>query len=163
MEEELLTGESAAMEEISPDVQENAELLPETENAALQQMLEEFGKSELAALREVHGVSAATLAELEALPGGERMVQLWRGGVPLADAYAVANISEITRRETAWAKQAALNAVYGKAHLAKTSGTATSEVTVPAAVYEQYRAMMPNWSDAKIQKNYQSYKTKGEM
>lgn len=130
--------------------------------AVLPELLEDFARRELEQLNAAYGLALPELAALQEAPDGARVLALFERGIPLTDAYAVVHLAEITAQREAAARQEALNAVNGRAHLHRTAGLPAQEAAVPAEVYEQYRAMMPGWSDSRIRRSYQEYK-EGEM
>lgn len=161
MDEQLnLNDFSADNSEMTPPEEDAQFEHAPAENDGYTQSLAAFGEAELAHLRAAHGVTAQNLSELVSSEGGERVLALWRSGVPLTDAYAAVNLAAVTAKRTAAAKQSALNAVLGKSHLAPTGGGASDEVHIPPEVYQQYKALLPGWSDAEIRKSYTRYQNR---
>lgn len=128
----------------------------ENDGAAMAQ----FGRAELAALADAHGAQFADLAQLRQSQDGGRVLRLWQSGVPMADAWAAVHFKEIAARGQEAMRQSALNAVLGKQHLTPTGGGASEETPVPAEVYEQYKAMLPGFSDAQIRASWRSYRSR---
>lgn len=157
MEEEQLT-----LSQSTPEPPPEEPAAEQSATGILPELLEDFARRELELLNQTYGLELPELAALREEPEGTRVLALFERGVPLPDAYAVVHLAEITAKREQAAKQAALNAVNGRAHLRRTTGVPVQEAAVPAEVYEQYRAMMPGWSDSKIRRSYQEYK-KGEM
>lgn len=75
-------------------------------------------------------------------------------GYTLVDAYKLVNFDELLGKKTAVAKQQAINAVKGKAHLVSTDGTGSDDVVVPSDVMEQYKLFLPNATLSEIKKHY---------
>lgn len=157
MEEEQLT-----LPEIAEELPQQEPIEQQVPPAVVPELLEEFARRELELLNQTYGLALPELAALSEEPDGARVLALFARGIPLPDAYAVVHLGEITAQREEAARQAALNAVNGRAHLHRTAGLPVQEAAVPAEVYEQYRAMMPGWSDSKIRRSYQEYK-EGEM
>jgi len=91
-------------------------------------------------------------------PGYERLGELVRGGVSLVDAYKLVHFDRLTGNAAAGARQAALNARNGKAHLQSLSGTGGETLpAVPGEVLRAYRAIMPELSVREIEQHYNQY------
>ena len=121
--------------------------------------LETFIKEELSALKNEYGLEEIGLEELAKQPSGERVLSLWAGGVPLADAFAAVNHKALMNRQRQAAKQEALNALHGKEHLLPTSlGEGDGGAEVPGEIKAQYRSFFPGWSESQIRKDYQKHK-----
>ena len=76
-------------------------------------------------------------------------------GLSLSEAYTLTNRDAIVNQKAAAAKQAALNTVYGKAHLRSNAGGGDADdVVVPRDTYKSYRQMMPEWTDRQIREHY---------
>lgn len=76
-------------------------------------------------------------------------------GLSYVDAYTLANKEEVMQKREKAAKQAAYNAVNGKAHMQSTpSGPDTDDVRVPPETMRTYRDWFPNWTDKQIREHY---------
>lgn len=75
-------------------------------------------------------------------------------GMSLSEAYKLANFKELTERQSAVAKQQAINLAKGKSHLTSTEGNAGEEIIVPKDVLELYKALNPEMSAADIRADY---------
>jgi len=96
-----------------------------------------------------------TMADFLKMPNFEEFYGYIDRGLTLSEAYMLVNRESITNRKAAAAKQAALNAVYGKAHMRSTAGGGEAdEVVVPRDTYRSYRQMMPEWTDRQIREHY---------
>lgn len=81
--------------------------------------------------------------------------QMVQRGYSLTDAYKLANIDKLTQKKTASAKQQALNSITSKSHMQPIGGNGEGEDSyVPESVYELYKEMNPNATDAEIRKHY---------
>ena len=152
------------MEEMEMDAalaQSIDEGVPQNEDAKTDpDELAGFGRQELESLKAAYGVEFSDLEQLAASEKGEQVLRLWSAGAPLAGAWAAMNLDKITAKSAAAAKQSALNAVLGKSHLIPTGGSAAAESPVPTEVYDQYKALLPNFSDSEIRASWQRYRSR---
>ena len=88
-------------------------------------------------------------------PHFQEIAQMYSRGYDLADAYYLANRTELEQQRQAATKQQFINQAAGKKHL-KTTGQngAGNEVHVPAETLAIYREMMPNATDDEIRAHY---------
>lgn len=96
--------------------------------------------------------SVRDLTTMESYPQLYAMVQR---GYDLADAYRLANFTELSKREAGAARQSAINAVKSKSHMvpaAERSGA--SEVVVPEETKQLYRQLNPGVTDDEIKRHY---------
>lgn len=98
--------------------------------------------------------SVEDLLKLECYP---RIRERVRKGYSISDAYKLENFDALQGSAAAASRQAALNAARGKSHLTPTAARGAGEVSVPAEVEAEYRALMPNATKAEIQKHYSKY------
>lgn len=76
-------------------------------------------------------------------------------GYGLVDAFKIANFDALQSRKAQEIKQATMNSVNGRSHLRNSSGAAgESAPVVPADVLAQYRAMLPDATDAEIRAHW---------
>lgn len=122
------------------------------------QMQQERGQSQLQ--KELEKVSelnpeVKTIEDFAKLSNFEEMDNLIRNrGFSLSEAYIQANYKELVGKQTAIAKQQAINAVKGKSHLTSTEGTAGEEIVVPKDTIEMYKALNPEMSLSEIKEDY---------
>lgn len=96
-----------------------------------------------------------TLEDFRKLPNIEELDNMIiNRGMSLSEAYKLANFKELTERQSAVAKQQAINLAKGKSHLTSTEGNAGEEITVPKDVLELYKALNPEMSTADIRADY---------
>ena len=95
--------------------------------------------------------------DLSRLSCYEQMCRMVEKGYELADAYRVLNFDELLRRNEAAARQAALNSVSGKSHMAQRKPRGEGGAYVPPDVAEEYRLFLPGITDAEIQAHYNRY------
>ena len=96
--------------------------------------------------------SVRDLTTMESYPQLYAMVQR---GYDLADAYRLANFTELSQREAGAARQSAINAVKSKSHMvpaAERSGG--TEVVVPEETKKLYRQLNPGVTDEEIKRHY---------
>jgi hypothetical protein len=100
--------------------------------------------------------SIKTLEDIKAMPTAQRFNDLVQKGLNMEDAFYLANRQQIEERKLAAAKAAAQNQMAGKGHLNPMGAVSgKTPVQVPRGVVDAYRAMMPDATDAEIQKAYE--------
>ena len=84
-----------------------------------------------------------------------RDLQMWANapGITLADAYAATHRKELSKKQSAAAKQAAMNEMNSKGHLRQTKGS-NAKGDVPAEIAEEYKKYFPNATHEKIAEMY---------
>ena len=101
-----------------------------------------------------------SLADLAAQPNYPDIYERVQRGATLTDAFKLANFDRLTSKAAAASRQHAINAAAGKAHMTQTTSRGTGAVSVPADVMAEYRSLMPDATDAEIQKHYNAYMKK---
>lgn len=101
--------------------------------------------------------SIKNLDDLKKMDNYSEFYEHVKRGNTLVDAYKLVNFDKLTQASANGAKQAAINAINGKSHLEKTSGRGTGSATVPADIAATYRLLIPDATDAEIQKHYNKY------
>jgi hypothetical protein len=97
-----------------------------------------------------------TLDDIKAMPTAGRFNELVQRGLGLEDAFYLANRKAIEERKMAAVKASAQTQMAGKGHLNPVGAASGKQpVQVPRGIVETYRAMMPNATDAEIQKAYE--------
>lgn len=93
--------------------------------------------------------------QLNETEAGRRALQMWANtpGVTLADAYAATHRKELSKKQSAAAKQAAMNEMNSKGHLRQTKGS-NAKGDVPAEIAAEYKKYFPNATDAEIAEMY---------
>lgn len=136
-------------------LQQEAE--PSFENNAMQTKdLEYFIQMQLEELQEQFPESEIkSISDILNRPDGEEIMKYWGLGIPLAKAYAVCNLDEITGRRSDAAMQNAFNQWTNRSHLQPTRGGVANEVSVPPEVMEEYLALVPGASMSEIKRHYQ--------
>lgn len=101
--------------------------------------------------------SIKTLEDIKAMPTWTRFDALARSpGVSMEEAFYLANRQQIEESKLAAAKAAAQTQMAGKGHLNPVGAVSgKTPVQVPRGVVDAYRAMMPDATDAEIQKAYE--------
>ena len=93
--------------------------------------------------------------QLNETEAGRRALQMWANapGITLADAYAATHRKELSKKQSAAAKQAAMNEMNSKGHLRQTKGS-NAKGDVPEEIRREYKIYFPNASDAEIAEMY---------
>lgn len=93
--------------------------------------------------------------QLNETEAGRRALQMWANapGVTLADAYAATHRKELSKKQSAAAKQAAMNEMNSKGHLTQTKGS-NAKGDVPEEIRREYKIYFPNATDAEIAEMY---------
>lgn len=93
--------------------------------------------------------------QLNETEAGRRALQMWANapGITLADAYAATHRKEISKKQSAAAKQAAMNEMNSKGHLRQTKGN-NAKGDVPEEIRREYKIYFPNATDAEIAEMY---------
>lgn len=104
--------------------------------------------------------SPAQLNETEA---GKRALKMWANtpGITLADAYAATHRKEISKKQSAAAKQAAMNEMNSKGHLHRMKGS-TAKGDVPAEIAAEYKKYFPKATAAEIAEMYRKNQDSSE-
>ncbi|WP_066453641.1 hypothetical protein [Anaerotruncus rubiinfantis] len=98
-----------------------------------------------------------SFSDIANLPNAQEVLSLWGRGIPLAKAYAAANLDTIAGKKAAAAKQAAINAINGRSHMTATAGGAGESVEIPPDKLAEFKRWNPGATDAEIQKFYQRH------
>ena len=93
--------------------------------------------------------------QLNETEAGRRALQMWANapGITLADAYAATHRREISKKQSAAAKQAAMNEMNSKGHLRQTKGS-NAKGDVPAEIAAEYKKYFPNATHEEIAEMY---------
>ena len=113
-------------------------------------------------MREIQMISPEikSMEDLSKLDNFDKLYDMVCKGYELADAYKVLNYDRLTAKAAEAAKQQALNSIGGKNHLQPVTPRGQGAVPVPADVVAEYRALMPEATDAEIQAHYNKYARK---
>ena len=113
-------------------------------------------------MREIQMISPEikSMEDLSKLDNFDKLYDMVGKGYELADAYKVLNYDRLTAKAAEAAKQQALNSIGGKNHLQPVTPRGQGTVPVPADVVAEYRALMPEATDAEIQAHYNKYARK---
>lgn len=99
-----------------------------------------------------------SLADLKAQPEFGRFDRLVKSGLAISDAYKLACFDRLGRQQAAAARQAAINALRGKEHLAPVGGGPDAEDGLTDEIIQNYRQYNPRWTRAQIAAFHRSYK-----
>lgn len=93
--------------------------------------------------------------QLNETEAGRRALQMWANapGITLADAYAATHRRELSKKQSAAAKQAAMNEMNSKGHLTQTKGS-NAKGDVPAEIAAEYKKYFPNATHEEIAEMY---------
>ena len=137
----------------SPVVRHAEEMNRQFVQAEAQRQLE----SDLKEIRQIDP-SIKSEADLINHPSYQKVYDLVsKNGLSVADAYKLANYSELSARKTAAVKQAAINQAKGKNHMETTGSGVASEdnlADVPASTMAEYKKFYPNLTEAQIKVKY---------
>lgn len=102
--------------------------------------------------------SVRSFEDLRNSPDYARLGELVRSGISLVDAYKLTHFDRLRESAAMGARQAALNAREGKAHLQQLGGTGgDTPPAVPGEVLRAYRAIMPDLGVREIEQHYNQY------
>lgn len=121
-----------------------------------QQAANSFMEQEFAALKkEFADCGLESPQQLNETEAGRRALQMWANapGITLADAYAATHRRELSKKQSAAAKQAAMNEMNSKGHLRQTKGS-NAKGDVPAEIEAEYKKYFPNATHEKIAEMY---------
>lgn len=110
-------------------------------------------------LQEVGRIDPAIrgLEDLARRPEYPRLCGLVKKGLSLPEAYKLTYFDSLSQRAAESTRQAALNAVHGKQHLSRTCVRGSGAAPVPPDVAAEYRMLLPDATDAEIQRHYNEY------
>lgn len=135
-----------------PAMQQAQALIRQQEQEAANSFMEQ----EFAALKkEFADCGLESPQQLNETEAGRRALQMWANapGITLADAYAATHRKEISKKQSAAAKQAAMNEMNSKGHLRQTKGS-NAKGDVPEEIRREYKIYFPNATDAEIAEMY---------
>lgn len=147
------------------DYQRFVDSLPEVQagKAAQQKVIDLEIRAKIdSQMREIQMISPEikSMEDLSKLDNFDKLYDMVGKGYELADAYKVLNYDRLTAKAAEAAKQQALNSIGGKNHLQPVTPRGQGAVPVPADVAAEYRALMPEATDAEIQAHYNKYARK---
>ena len=99
-----------------------------------------------------------SLADLRSQPEFGRFDRLVKSGMAISDAYKLACFDRLGRQQAAAARQAAINDVRAKEHLAPVGGGQAAEDGLTDEIIRNYRQYNPRWTRAQIAAFHRSYK-----
>ena len=147
------------------DYQRFVDSLPEVQagKAAQQKVMDLEIRAKIdSQMREIQMISPEikSMEDLSKLDNFDKLYDMVGRGYELADAYKVLNYDRLTAKTAEAAKQKTLNSIGGKDHLQPAAPRGQGAVPVPAEVAAEYRALMPDATDAEIQAHYNKYARK---
>ena len=99
-----------------------------------------------------------SLADLRTQPEFSHFDKLVKSGMTISDAYKLACFDRLGRQQAAAARQAAINDVRAKEHLAPVGGGQAAEDGLTDEIIRNYRQYNPRWTRAQIAAFHRSYK-----
>lgn len=99
--------------------------------------------------------SVKDIGDLQDNENREQMEAMIGKGYSISDAYYLANKDAIVARQVEAARQETRNNVASKGHLDRSSSRGDGGVDVPDELMAEFRTLMPNATDAQIQKFYE--------
>lgn len=111
-------------------------------------------------LRIIESVDPAvkSLADLRTQPEFSHFDKLVKSGMTISDAYKLACFDRLGRQQAAAARQAAINDVRAKEHLAPVGGGQAAEDGLTDEIIRNYRQYNSRWTRAQIAAFHRSYK-----
>lgn len=159
--------ESAGMSE--KEYEEMISSLPEVKEArAAKAAAEEAGKAakraeaeqkiqtELSEIRK-YDPSVTDLASLTKTDRYEEVYEYVKKGYGISDAYKLVHLEDIRSAAATGARQNAINATAGKAHMEKTTQRGAGSQPVPADIKAMYKQLNPEATEAEIQAHYNKH------
>ena len=151
--------EFSRMVEELPEVRQ-AKAAKQQADAMLQRVRQDNAKARMdEQLKQITALdpSVRTVEDLAKAENYQEILDKVKAGYSVLDAFKLANFDRLQQRTVTAAKQAAVNAAQGKAHLQQTQGRGAGAASVPENVKAEYRMMMPGISDDEIQKHWNNY------
>ena len=126
----------------------------EAETAANRARAEMKVEAQMAEIRKLNP-NIQTVRDLAGMETYPKLYEMVQRGYDLADAYRLANFTELSKREAGAARQSAINAVKSKSHLAPVAErSGTAEIVVPEETKQLYRQLNPGVTDDEIKRHY---------
>lgn len=131
-----------------------AQSMPEVSFAAQGQQLFDDQMQQIKSL----DPAVTSLADLAALPEFDRFNQLVLAGQDMVSAYRLAAFDRLAEQRANAARQAVINAVKSKEHMAPSGGGAQPSDGLTDDIIEQFRAFHPGWSRSKIARYHAQFR-----
>ena len=151
--------EFAKLVEELPEVRQ-AKAAKQQADAMLQRVRQDNAKARMdEQLKQISALdpSIRTVDDLAKAENYQEILDKVKAGYSVLDAFKLANFDRLQQRTVTAARQAAVNAAQGKAHLQQTQGRGAGAANVPESVKAEYRMMNPGISDDEIQKHWNLY------
>lgn len=95
--------------------------------------------------------------DLRAMDTYPQLVELFKRGNTLVDAFRLANMDSLTQAAVAAATRSAANKAANKSHLSPTRSRGSGSLTVPADVAKLYRLFNPEATNEEISRHYNKH------
>lgn len=135
----------------SPAIRQAQQILENNQRAEVQKQLDEDMKAVTAMAPEIK-----SLEDLEKHESYASVLEYVNKGLRLPDAFKLANFDSISTRQTAAAKQAAINQTRSKGHLETTTSVSDGSnlADIPDKEISTWREYFPGLSDEELKKKY---------
>ena len=135
----------------SPAIRQAQQILENNQRAEVQKQLDEDIKAVTAMAPEIK-----SLEDLEKHASYASVLEYVNKGLRLPDAFKLANFDSISTRQTAAAKQAAINQARSKGHLETTTSVSVGSnlADIPDKEISTWREYFPGLSDEELKKKY---------
>lgn len=133
----------------NPDIIEAKRIAEQNRIAESRKIFE----SQMAEIKKLDG-SINSIEDIKAMPQFNEFDNLVRRGYSLTDAYKLVNFDKLSSAKNESIRQATVNNIESKSHLAGNKGGAGSGVVVPRDVADMYREFNPGITDEEIYKDY---------
>lgn len=135
----------------SPAIRQAQQILENNQKAEVQKQLDDDLKAVTAMAPEIK-----TLQDLEKHESYAAVLEYVNKGLRIPDAFKLANYDSLSTRNTAAAKQAAINMTRSKAHLETTNGVSDSSnfADIPENELSTWKKYFPGLSDEELKKKY---------
>ena len=141
----------------SPEVKEMRAFL----NASKRQENERIIRSEIAEINQLDpGANYKTVGDILNSDVGPDFRKYVEVGNSFINAYKLANMDNLLKKERAAGHQQALNGMSGKNHLTVSTAQGEGLIPVPTDVLNMYKELNPGMSDVEIQREYNKYQKK---
>jgi len=147
--------EQIVSEKLSKDpVLQEAKAIRDNHMKAVLDMAMEEGVREISKI----DPSIKTLSDLEKSDPEGRILEKVGRGYSIADAYLSVNSEKLLAKQTAAAKQAAINQAKSTGHMQATNGVsdASNDVDIPSNSIATWREYYPGLNDSELRKKYNS-------
>lgn len=109
-------------------------------------------------MQAIHAIDSSinTINDLLATQDSQLVLEKVRQGYSLPDAYKIVNFDRLSSQSAQASKQAAINALRSKSHMAPTDGVSdtSTDIDIPQNELAGWKAMFPHASDKELKAKY---------